>query len=198
MKKRLAILISGRGSNMAAIAQACASGRLDASIELVIADRPTAAGVELAQSLGLSTQCIAFKDFPDRPQFEQGLVRALEAAKPDLILLAGFMRILTADFVGRYAGRLINIHPSLLPAFPGLKTHARALEAGVSEHGATVHWVEPELDHGPAIMQVRVPVLPTDTEASLAARVLEQEHELYCAALERVFLNNQLIEKKSL
>ena len=185
-RARLAILISGRGSNMAAIARACARGEVDAEVALVLADRADAAGLGLARELGLRAECVPRAAFADREAFEAELCRRLDAVAPDLVVLAGFMRILGAGFVGHFSGRLLNIHPSLLPLYPGLDTHARALVAGDAEAGCTVHLVTSALDSGPILGQARVPVLPGDTPASLAARVLEAEHRLYPAVLRRL------------
>lgn len=176
---RLAVLISGRGSNLGAILDAIAAGRLAAQVVLVLSNRPGAAGLDLAAAAGLTTAVVDHRWYPDRAAFERALVAALDVAHPDLLVLAGFMRVLTADFVHRYRGRLINIHPSLLPAFAGLDTHARALAAGVAEHGASVHFVTAAVDGGPLIAQIRVPVLAGDTPDTLAARVLLAEHQLY-------------------
>lgn len=169
------ILISGRGSNMQAIVEA--NTGLD--VRAVIANEPDAAGLTWAAARGIDTQCVDHRQFTGRDAFDAALAAAIGAHAPSYVLLAGFMRILTPAFVSRFAGQLINIHPSLLPAFPGLHTHRRALEAGVTLHGATVHFVTAELDHGPIIAQAAVPVVDGDTEASLAARVLAQEHRLY-------------------
>ena len=176
---RLAVLISGRGSNLKAILNAIAAERLAAQVVLVLSNRPGAAGLDLAAAAGLPTAVVDHRQYPDRPAFEQALAAQLDTAQPDLLVLAGFMRVLTADFVQRYRGRLINIHPSLLPAFAGLDTHARALAAGGAEHGASVHFVTAAVDGGPLIAQTRVPVLADDTPDTLAARVLRAEHRLY-------------------
>ena len=176
---RVVILISGRGSNMEALLEARAGGRLAADIVAVISNRADAGGLATARERGVATGVVAHRDFPDREAFDAALAAAIDAHAPDLVVLAGFMRILTAGFVSRYAGRLINIHPSLLPAFPGLDTHERALAAGCKVHGATVHFVTAELDHGPIAAQAAVPVLPDDTPDTLAARVLAQEHVIY-------------------
>jgi len=178
----LVILISGRGSNALAIIEAARDGRLPAEIRAVIADGP-AAGLELAQQLGIDTVQIARDRFPDRTAFEQALAEAIEAFRPELVALAGFMRVLSREFVTRFAGRMVNIHPSLLPKYRGLDTHARALAAGDREHGASVHWVTPQLDAGPVIARARVAILPGDDPQRLSERVLEQEHRLYPAAL---------------
>ena len=183
---RLAILISGRGSNMLAIARACAQGRLDATVAGVIADRAEATGLAAAAALGLSTTVVERGAHPDRASFERALAAELAALRPDLVVLAGFMRILGPELVAAWSGRMLNIHPSLLPRHPGLDTHARALAAGDTEHGASVHLVTAELDAGPLVAQARVPVLPGDTPVSLGARVLAEEHALYIRALARV------------
>jgi phosphoribosylglycinamide formyltransferase 1 len=179
----LAVLISGRGSNMVAIAQACAQGRINATIARVISDQPAAAGLETARSLGLATNVVARAAFSDASAFELELGRAIDEDAPELIVFAGFMRILSPALVTRYAGRMLNIHPSLLPLYRGLHTHRRALAAGNAEHGASVHFVTPELDAGPVILQSRVAVCPGDTEETLAARVLASEHIIYPKAV---------------
>lgn len=176
---RVAVLISGRGSNLKAILDAIAAGQLPARVVQVISNRPGAAGLQLAAAAGVPTAVVDHKRFADRAAFERALEAQLAAEPADLLVLAGFMRVLTADFVARHRGRLLNIHPSLLPAFAGLDTHARALAAGVSEHGASVHFVTAAVDGGPLIAQFRVPVRPGDTEDGLAARVLRAEHRLY-------------------
>ena len=173
------ILISGRGSNMAALLKA----GLPVEFAAVISNRPDAKGLETARSLGVATAVVDHRGHADRTAFDAILAAEIDRHTPDLVILAGFMRVLTADFVRRYQGRMINIHPALLPAFPGLDTHARALAAGVRVHGCTVHFVTPEVDVGPIIIQAAVPVLADDTEASLAARVLEQEHRVYAQAV---------------
>jgi phosphoribosylglycinamide formyltransferase-1 len=175
----LAVLISGRGSNMVAIAQACATGHINASIEVVISDLAGAAGVEVARNLGLATKIVARAAFADAAAFEDALARALHQHAPELIVLAGFMRILSPSFVKRYAGRMVNIHPSLLPQYRGLHTHRRVLAAGDAEHGASVHFVTPQLDAGPIVLQSVVAVRAGDTEQTLAARVLASEHIIY-------------------
>lgn len=176
---RLGILISGRGSNMTAIAQACRSGRLGAEVALVLSEQPAAAGLESARGFGLPARAIPWPGAALRTQFEQDAASALDAAGVDLIVLAGFMRILSAEFVTARAGRILNIHPSLLPKFPGLHTHRRVLEAGERSHGATVHYVTPELDGGPRVLQSRIAVRSADSEASLSARVQATEHIIY-------------------
>ena len=176
---RFVVLISGRGSNMQALAQACLREGWPARIAAVVASRPDAAGLEWARAQSLPTAAVAHRDYPSREAFDAALAAAIDIYEPDYVLLAGFMRVLTPAFVNRYAGRLVNIHPSLLPAFPGLHTHAQALATGVQVHGCTVHFVTPLLDHGPIIAQGAVPVLAGDTPDTLAARVLEVEHRLY-------------------
>lgn len=178
--KKIVILISGRGSNMEAIVRARIPG---AEVAAVIANRPDAAGLAFAVDHGIVTQVVDHKAYPSREAFDAALADAIDAYRPDLVVLAGFMRVLTDAFVERYAGRLLNIHPSLLPSFPGLHTHRKALESGVRVHGATVHFVTPTLDCGPVVIQAAVPVLPGDDEAALAARVLEQEHRIYPQAV---------------
>ncbi len=177
---RTAILISGRGSNMVALIEAARTTGFPAEIVLVAANLPDAGGLERAAAAGIATASVDHRPFgKDREAFERALDAELQAHRIELVVLAGFMRVLTPWFVTRWQGRLINIHPSLLPDFRGTHTHARALEAGVAEHGCTVHFVVPELDAGPTILQAKVPVLPGDDEASLSARVLEQEHKIY-------------------
>jgi phosphoribosylglycinamide formyltransferase-1 len=185
--KNIVILISGGGSNMAAIVRAAErdrwSERFGARIAAVISNKPEAGGLAIARSHGIETAVVPHKDFPSREAFDEALANAVDPHSPALVVLAGFMRILTPAFVGRYAGRLINIHPSLLPAFPGLNTHQRAIDAGCKVAGVTVHQVTTELDHGPILAQAVVPVLPDDTATSLAGRVLAQEHQLYPRAI---------------
>jgi phosphoribosylglycinamide formyltransferase 1 len=181
--KRIVILISGRGSNMQAIVQACASQGWDAGIVAVISNRPDAQGLLFAAERAVASEVVDHRTFADRSAFDTALATAVDAYAPDVVALAGFMRILGSAFVTRFAGRIVNIHPSLLPAFPGLHTHRRAIEAGCKVAGATVHFVTADLDHGPIIAQAVVPILPADTEATLAARVLAREHLLYPLAL---------------
>lgn len=181
--KRIVILISGRGSNMQAIVRAARDEQWPAQIVAVISNRSDASGLEYARNNGIATEVIPSKQYTTRESFDADLRKAIDRFSPDLVVLAGFMRILTPDFVAHYEGRMLNIHPSLLPAFPGLHTHQRALDAGVKEHGATVHFVTAELDHGPTVARATVPVLPGDTEDVLSARVLEQEHRLYPQAV---------------
>ena len=187
----IVILISGRGSNMEAIVNAAQNEAWPAKIAAVISNRPEAGGLDFAKSHGIETAVLDHRAFKDRASFDAELVQLIDSFKPDLVVLAGFMRILTGDFVRHYEGRLLNIHPSLLPLFPGLHTHEQALEAGVSEHGATVHFVTEALDHGPMVIQASVPVLPEDTPDSLAKRVLKQEHVIYPRAV-RWFVDNRL------
>ena len=181
--KSIVILISGRGSNMEAIFDAVAAGSLNVRVAAVLSNRPDAKGLQTATVKGIPTRVVEHKDFPGREAFDAAMIEAIDAFTPDLVVLAGFMRILSDGFVQHYAGHLINIHPSLLPAFPGLHTHRRALQEGVRVHGCTVHFVTPELDHGPIIVQSAVPVLDGDDETSLAARVLAQEHQIYPLAV---------------
>ncbi len=188
---RLVVLISGRGSNLAALLSAAAAGTLPARVVGVLANCADAPGLETASAAGVPTRALDHRLFADREAFDTALAEAIDGFAPDLVVLAGFMRILGDRFVRRYAGRLINIHPSLLPAFPGLHTHRRALAEGVRVHGCTVHFVTPELDHGPIIVQAAVPVLDTDDEAALAARVLAQEHRIYPLAI-RWFADGRL------
>jgi phosphoribosylglycinamide formyltransferase-1 len=177
--KNIVILISGRGSNMESVVRAAQAEQWPARIAAVISNRADAGGLAFAQANGIPTAVVPSKDFASRAEFDAVLQQTIDRYEPDLVVLAGFMRILTPPFVAHFAGRMLNIHPSLLPDFPGLATHRRALEAGVAKHGATVHVVTAELDHGPALGQAEVEVLPGDTEATLSARVLVQEHILY-------------------
>jgi phosphoribosylglycinamide formyltransferase-1 len=181
--KRIVILISGRGSNMEAIVQRCAEERWPAEVAAVVANRPDARGLEFAAARGIATAVVNHREQPSREAFDAELARVIDGFAPDLVVLAGFMRILGDAFVQRFAGRMMNIHPSLLPAFPGLHTHQRAIEAGCKLAGATVHFVTPQLDHGPIVMQSMVPVMPQDDEATLAARVLATEHCIYPQAV---------------
>jgi phosphoribosylglycinamide formyltransferase 1 len=186
--KKIVVLISGRGSNMEAIVRA----KLPAEIAAVISNRADAAGLGFAAQAGVSTQVVDEREFSSREPFEGALAKAIDMHSPDLVALAGFMRVLGADFVRRYSGRMLNIHPSLLPAFPGLHTHRRALQEGVKLHGCTVHFVTPQVDHGPIVAQAAVPVRVGDTEAMLAARVLRQEHRIYPLAI-RWFVEGRLV-----
>ena len=193
--KSLVILISGRGSNMQALLQA----EFEMDRIMVISNNPNATGLAIARKYGVETITLDHRIFPDRQTFDAALAEKIDAYQPKLIALAGFMRILSDRFVQRYQGRLMNIHPSLLPAFPGLGTHARALQEGIKIHGCTVHFVTPQLDHGPIVMQAAIPVLPNDTEKTLAARVLQQEHRIYPQAIrwfmeDRIRLNGNCVE----
>ncbi len=189
--KNIVILISGRGSNMEAIVKACADEGWPARVAAVVSNRPDAAGLQFAASHGVATAVVDHKAFPDRESFDAELARVIDGFAPDLVVLAGFMRILTPGFTRHYEGRMLNIHPSLLPAFPGLHTHERAIEAGCRFAGATVHFVTAELDHGPMVAQAVVPVLDGDDAAALAARVLKLEHRMYPAAV-RWFVSGQI------
>lgn len=187
--KKVVILISGRGSNMQSIVQACESEKWNARIVAVMSNNPEAAGLTWAQGRGIATQAIDHRAYASRALFDEALAQAIEQYEPDLIVLAGFMRILTPEFVDKFEGRIVNIHPSLLPLFPGLNTHLRALEAGHTKAGVTVHLVTAELDHGPILGQAVVPVLPGDTEDVLAARVLKEEHRLYPETVRQLLIN---------
>ncbi len=186
-RKRVGVLISGRGSNMVSLAEAARGPDYPAEIALVISNIPDVAGLDRARGFGIATATIDHRPFgKDREAFERAVDELLRVNQIDLLVLAGFMRILTPWFVKRWEGRMINIHPSLLPLFKGTHTHRQALEAGVAEHGCSVHFVVPELDAGPVILQAKVPVLPGDDEDLLSARVLVEEHKLYPAALAEV------------
>ena len=186
-RKRVAILISGRGSNMAALIEAAKAPDYPAEIALVLSNIADAGGIARAKEDGIATEVVAHKPFgKDREAFDRAVQAVLERYKIDIVCLAGFMRVLTPWFVGQWAGRMINIHPSLLPAFKGLNTHERAIAEGAAQHGATVHFVTAELDNGPIIAQESIAVLPGDTPRSLAARVLAVEHRIYPLALKRV------------
>ena len=182
-RRRVAILISGRGSNMTALIEAAQVKDYPAEIALVVSNRPDAAGLEFASKNGIATAIVDHKSFANREAFDAALQEQLERSRIEIVCLAGFMRMLTTTFVEKWRGRMINIHPSLLPELKGLHTHARALAAGMKIHGCTVHFVEPELDSGPIILQEKVPVHASDTEETLAARVLEAEHRTYPEAL---------------
>lgn len=182
-KLRLVVLISGRGSNLQAILDQAASGELPVAIAAVISNRPGVQGLERARQAGVTALDLDHTLFADRPAFEAALIELIDRYRPDLVILAGFMRVLTSGFTEHYRGRLLNIHPSLLPKFRGLHTHERAIAAGEIEHGASIHFVTAELDGGPVIVQARVPVLQDDDPDRLAARVLEQEHQLYPQAI---------------
>lgn len=190
--KSVVILISGRGSNM----QALLDANLPCKIAAVISNRSDAQGLEIARARGIPTAVVPHRDYADRASFDAALAAAIDRHAPDVIALAGFMRILTDHFVERYRGKLINIHPSLLPAYPGIDTHERALQDGIKIHGCTVHFVTPTLDHGPIIIQAAVPVLRDDTPESLSARVLGEEHRIYAQAIRwlcrgQVWLNKE-------
>jgi phosphoribosylglycinamide formyltransferase-1 len=185
VKPRVAVLISGGGSNMEALVTAMQAGTCPADPVLVVSNRPGAAGLDRAARLGVPAVTVDHTAYPDRPAFEAALQAALGAARPDILCLAGFMRVLTPGFIMRWQGRVLNIHPSILPLFPGLHTHARALAAGMAVHGCTVHMVTADLDAGPILGQAVIPVLPGDTPDTLAARLLPMEHRLYPAVLAR-------------
>jgi phosphoribosylglycinamide formyltransferase-1 len=173
---RLAILISGRGSNMEAVARACREARIDARVVVVISDRQDAGGLAIARELGIETSVVSRDTFPDRAAFERAIGEQIDARDAEVIVLAGFMRVLSPAFVERYAGRVINIHPALLPKYRGLNTHTRVLAAADTEHGASVHFATAELDGGPVVLQSRIPVRPAENEHELATRVLATEH----------------------
>ena len=195
--KSIVILISGRGSNMEALVQRCAAEGWPARIAAVISNRADAPGLAYAAAHGIATAVVDHRAHASREAFDAELATAIERFAPDLVLLAGFMRVLTPGFVARYQGRMLNIHPSLLPAFPGLHTHRRALETGCKLHGATVHFVTAELDHGPIVVQAAVPVLPGDDERGLAQRVLATEHVIYPMAA-RWFVEGRLSVERGL
>lgn len=194
--KRIVILLSGRGSNMRSIVEACASEGWPAEVVAVVSNKADASGIAWAAERGMATAVIDHRGFPDRAAFDAELARVIDTHQPDLVVLAGFMRILTPGFVRHYEGKLLNIHPSLLPAFGGLHTHRRAIEAGCKFAGATVHFVTPELDHGPIVLQAAVPVLPDDDEDRLAKRVLSQEHVIYPRAV-RWFVEDLLEQSET-
>jgi phosphoribosylglycinamide formyltransferase-1 len=190
--KKIVILISGRGSNLAALLQSCAQEHWPAHVAAVISNRPDAAGLELARAHAIPVAVVDHTLYKqDRVAFDAELARQIDGFEPDLVVLAGFLRVLSEGFVEHYQGRMLNIHPSLLPSFPGLKTHQQALDAGVKLHGSTVHFVTPMLDHGPIVLQAGVPVLSGDTAEVLAARVLEAEHFIYPRAV-RWFVEGRL------
>jgi phosphoribosylglycinamide formyltransferase-1 len=179
----IVVLVSGNGSNLQAVIDAVVGEALPVELRAVISNEPLAYGLDRAKRANIPTQVVSHKDFPDRESFDQALQQVIDHYQPKLVVLAGFMRILTESFVRHYEGRMINIHPSLLPKYRGLNTHGRALQNGEKQHGATVHFVTHELDGGPAIIQAVVPVLSNDTTESLAARVLEQEHKIFPLAI---------------
>jgi phosphoribosylglycinamide formyltransferase-1 len=190
----IVILISGRGSNLQSIIDCAASGALAVKIRAVISNRPDAAGLEIATAAGIATEIIDHSRYADRQSFDQALQDRVDQYQPGLVVLAGFMRLLSEGFVAHYHGRMLNIHPSLLPEFPGLHTHRRAIKTGQREHGASVHFVTDDMDGGPVLLQMRVPVKPDDDPEALAARVLVQEHRLYPLAIQwfaeqRIFLD---------
>lgn len=179
----IVVLISGSGSNLQAIMDACSNGTINGSIAAVISNRPNVKGLARAANAGIETITLDHKSFEGREAFDTALARSIEQFSPDLVVLAGFMRILTPTFTERFQGKMLNIHPSLLPKYPGLNTHQRALDAGDSEHGVTVHFVTAELDGGPAVIQARVPIAEDDTAETLAAKVLREEHTIYPQAV---------------
>ena len=189
--KNIVILISGRGSNMEAVVRAAQVEQWPARIAAVISNKPDAGGLQFAAAHAIPTAVVANKDYATRAEFDSALQQEIDRFAPDLVVLAGFMRILTPAFVARYAARMLNIHPSLLPLFPGLHTHQQALDAGQQVHGATVHFVTAELDHGPVVAKASIDVVPGDTAETLAARVLVQEHQLYPRAI-RLFVEDRL------
>lgn len=191
--KRIVILISGRGSNLQALLEA----KLPCQIAAVVSNRADAQGLEIARTYGIATAVVPHRDYADRALFDAALAAAIDLHAPDIIVLAGFMRILTDGFVERYRGKLINIHPSLLPAYPGTDTHKRALADGIKIHGCTVHFVTPTLDHGPIIIQAAVPVMRDDTEQSLSERVLFEEHRVYAQAIRWLCRNQVWLNEKS-
>ena len=190
-KPKFVILISGRGSNMQSIINAIQSDELDAEVTAVISNRPDAAGLMFARNAGIANEILDHKNFTTREAFDEELMQLIDSFDPDYVVLAGFMRILSREFVQHYANRLINIHPSLLPKFKGMHTHKRAIDAGETEHGASVHFVTEELDAGPVILQAKVPVMADDIEETLAARVLLEEHKLYPDALRLLIQQHQ-------
>jgi phosphoribosylglycinamide formyltransferase-1 len=178
-KTSAAVLISGSGTNLQSFIDKVAAGQLDIELTVVLSNRPDAAGLDRARRAGIPVECVEHGDYPDRESFDEALIETLDRYGPDLVILAGFMRILTPVFIDHYAGRIFNIHPSLLPKYPGLNTHQRAIDAGDEWAGSTVHFATEELDGGPPVIQGRVPVLPDDTAGTLAARVLKVEHRIY-------------------
>jgi phosphoribosylglycinamide formyltransferase-1 len=184
MRLPTAILISGRGTNMRVIAERAAAGILPVDVRVVVSDQPAAEGLRTAQAMSIATRVLEPRDFADRASYDRALVQVLEEYEPQLVVLAGFMRILTAHFIGAFAGRILNVHPSLLPKYRGLHTHRRAIEAGESLHGVSVHFVTEELDGGPVVLQAEVPILSDDSEASLSARVQQSEHRIYPQAID--------------
>jgi len=177
--KRIVVLISGSGTNMQAIVEACKNGRIAGEVVAVISNKADVGGLEKAQAAGISTAVLSHKDYPSREAYDADLQRLIDTYQPDLVVLAGFMRILTPEFTRHYHGRMLNIHPSLLPKYKGVNTHQRVLDAGDTEHGVSVHFVTEELDGGPVILQATVPVFPEDTATDLQQRVHTQEHAIY-------------------
>lgn len=192
--KAIVVLISGNGSNLQAIIDGCAKGTIPGKITGVIANKANAYGLQRAAAAGIATQVLSHKDFADRQRYDIALQAAIESFKADLIVLAGFMRILTPGFVQHFSGKLLNIHPSLLPKYQGLDTHQRAIDAGDAEHGCSVHFVTEQLDGGPVILQAKVPIFPGDNASTVAARVHEQEHLLYPLVV-RWFCQNRLQQR---
>jgi len=180
----IAILISGRGSNMRVIAERATAGTLPVDVRVVISDKPSAEGLRIAAAMNIATRVLEPRNFPDRPAYDRALIELLQQYQPQLVVLAGFMRILTPHFIGAFAGRMLNVHPSLLPKYPGLHTHRRCLEAGDTVHGVSIHFVTEQLDGGPVALQTEVPVLPGDTETVLSARVQQAEHRIYPQAID--------------
>jgi phosphoribosylglycinamide formyltransferase-1 len=191
----IAILISGRGSNMRVIAERAAAGSLPVDVRVVVSDQPAAEGLQTAAALNIATRVLEPRNFPDRPAYDRALVELLAQFQPQLVVLAGFMRILTSQFIGAFAGRMLNVHPSLLPKYPGLHTHRRCLEAGDTAHGVSIHFVTEQLDGGPVVLQAEVPVLAGDTETALSARVQQAEHRIYPQAIDW-FARGRLVLKE--
>jgi phosphoribosylglycinamide formyltransferase-1 len=191
----IAILISGRGSNMRVIAERAAAGALPVDVRVVVSDKPSAAGLRIAAEMSIATRVLEPRNFPDRPAYDRALVELLAQFQPQLVVLAGFMRILTSQFIGAFAGRMLNVHPSLLPKYPGLHTHRRCLEAGDTAHGVSIHFVTEQLDGGPVVLQAEVPVLAGDTETALSARVQQAEHRIYPQAIDW-FARGRLVLKE--
>jgi phosphoribosylglycinamide formyltransferase 1 len=191
----IAILISGRGSNMRVIAERAAAGALPVDVRVVVSDKPSAAGLRIAAEMNIATRVLEPRNFPDRPAYDRALVELLAQFQPQLVVLAGFMRILTSQFIGAFAGRMLNVHPSLLPKYPGLHTHRRCLEAGDTAHGVSIHFVTEQLDGGPVVLQAEVPVLAGDTETALSARVQQAEHRIYPQAIDW-FARGRLVLKE--
>jgi phosphoribosylglycinamide formyltransferase-1 len=191
----IAILISGRGSNMRVIAERAAAGTLPVDVRVVVSDKPSAAGLRIAAEMNIATRVLEPRNFPDRPAYDRALVELLAQYQPQLVVLAGFMRILTSQFIADFAGRMLNVHPSLLPKYPGLHTHRRCLEAGDTAHGVSIHFVTEQLDGGPVVLQAEVPVLAGDTETALSARVQQAEHRIYPQAIDW-FARGRLVLKE--